>query len=104
MRIGVDATSWSNKRGFGRFARNAVTRLVELDRDATYVLYIDEQSAGGAALPEGAEVSRFQLQRTPSEAASAGSRRPPGHPPRQSLQGRRRRLAAFPLPPGHPHF
>ena len=33
MRVGVDATSWDNRRGFGRFTRNAVGRLVELDAE-----------------------------------------------------------------------
>ena len=45
LRVGVDATSWVNRRGYGRFARNAVGRLVALDNSSTYVLYIDEQSA-----------------------------------------------------------
>jgi glycosyltransferase involved in cell wall biosynthesis len=50
MRVGVDATSWSNRRGFGRFARNAVGRLVERDRGNDYVLYVDPH-ANGFALP-----------------------------------------------------
>ena len=50
MRVGVDATTWSNRRGFGRFARNAVSRLVERDRDTEYVLYVDPH-ANGFPLP-----------------------------------------------------
>jgi alpha-1,3-rhamnosyl/mannosyltransferase len=42
MRIGVDATSWNNRRGYGRFARNAVGRLVALDSETEYVLYAGE--------------------------------------------------------------
>lgn len=53
MRVGIDATSWSNRRGFGRFVRNVVGRLVELDRSTSYVLYLD-QSDGAVALPAGA--------------------------------------------------
>jgi glycosyltransferase involved in cell wall biosynthesis len=53
MRVGVDATSWSNRRGFGRFARNAVQRLVERDPGTEYVLYVLPH-ANGYALPEGA--------------------------------------------------
>jgi glycosyltransferase involved in cell wall biosynthesis len=55
VRIGVDATSWSNRRGFGRFARNAVGRLVERDHVNEYVLYVDPQ-ANGFPLPPGAVV------------------------------------------------
>ena len=53
MRIGVDATSWVNRRGYGRFARNALTRLVALDGEATYVFVIDEASAPSVELPAG---------------------------------------------------
>ena len=38
MRVGVDATSWVNRRGYGRFARNAVGRLVAVDSRTAYVL------------------------------------------------------------------
>jgi glycosyltransferase involved in cell wall biosynthesis len=75
MRVGVDATSWLNRRGYGRFARNVVTRLVELDPETTYVLYIDEQSADTADLPSGAVKRRVDLRRPPAEAASADSSR-----------------------------
>src|SRR5206468_2100998 len=54
MRIGVDATSWDNRRGYGRFARNAVGRLVALDRETAYVFYV----AGGVELPESATARR----------------------------------------------
>jgi glycosyltransferase involved in cell wall biosynthesis len=55
MRVGVDATSWSNRRGFGRFARNAVSRLVERDPETEYLLYVLPQ-ANGYDLPDGASV------------------------------------------------
>ena len=38
MRIGIDATSWDNPRGYGRFARNAVGELVARDPATTYVM------------------------------------------------------------------
>jgi glycosyltransferase involved in cell wall biosynthesis len=38
MRVGVDATAFGNRHGDGRFARNAVRRLVELDEDSEFVL------------------------------------------------------------------
>ena len=63
-RVGVDATSWLNRRGFGRFARNAVTRLVELDRERTYVLFMDEQDAGVVPVPAAAERRQVRLRRT----------------------------------------
>jgi glycosyltransferase involved in cell wall biosynthesis len=75
MRVGVDATSWANRRGFGRFARNAVGRLVELDHETDYVFFIDEQSADSAVLPPGGHERRVMLGAPPAEAAAAGSSR-----------------------------
>jgi len=74
-RVGVDATSWVNRRGYGRFARNAVGRLVARDESATYVLYIDDESAAGAELPAAAEIRRVRLGRAPSVAAAAPAAR-----------------------------
>lgn len=61
MRVGIDATSWSNRRGFGRFLRNVVARLVELDHERTYVLFLDDSSAASGGLPAQAEQRRLPL-------------------------------------------
>jgi glycosyltransferase involved in cell wall biosynthesis len=98
LRVGVDATSWVNRRGFGRFARNAVSRLVERDQNTTYVLFIDEWSADGASLPAGAEVCRVSLAHAPSQAAAAGSSRSVGDLLRLTRAVRRERLDAFLFP------
>jgi glycosyltransferase involved in cell wall biosynthesis len=66
VRVGVDATSWCNRRGFGRFVRNAVGRLVEVDRATTYVLYADDAVADSGLLPAGAEQRRVSLSGTVS--------------------------------------
>lgn len=75
MRVGVDATSWTNRRGFGRFARNAVGRLVELDGDSSYVFFADRQGAEGAGLPARAELRLVGAGGSRSLAASSGSTR-----------------------------
>jgi len=77
MRVGVDATSWVNRRGYGRFARNALARLVALDGDTTYVFVIDDETARTVQLPPGAERLTVALSRPPTAAASADSYRPP---------------------------
>ena len=77
MRIGVDATSWVNRRGYGRFARNALTKLVELDGETEYVFVIDEESARSAELPEGAGRLAVAVSRPPASATAADSYRPP---------------------------
>ena len=75
IRVGVDATSWTNRRGFGRFTRNVVPRLIARDTDAEYVLYLDEETSRTALLPAGAKERLVPLTEAPSRAAAAGSRR-----------------------------
>ncbi len=104
LRVGVDATSWVNRRGFGRFARNAVGRLVELDHETTYVLYIDEESAAVADLPDGVETRRVTLRRPPSKAAAAGSSRGIRDLLRLTRAVRRDTLDAFVFPSVYTYF
>ena len=104
MRVGVDATSWANRRGFGRFARNAVGRLVELDQETEYVFFIDEQSADSATLPAGARERRVRLKASPSEAAAAGSSRPLLDLFRLSRAVRADKLDAFLFPSVYTYF
>ncbi|MFK7730317.1 MAG: glycosyltransferase family 4 protein, partial [Pseudomonadales bacterium] len=42
MKIGIDATCWWNNRGFGRFTRELLTALFNLDTDHSYVLFVDQ--------------------------------------------------------------
>lgn len=94
-RVGIDATGWVNRRGYGRFARNAVRSLVARDPDTTYVLYIDDDTADEAELPAGVETRRVSLREAPSRAASADASRPVGDLLRLARAVRRDRLDAF---------
>jgi glycosyltransferase involved in cell wall biosynthesis len=98
MRIGVDATSWTNRRGFGRFTRNSVERLVALDPETTYVLLLDAASAAAADLPLDAERLVVPLDRPASEAASADSNRGLLDLVRLARAARAARLDAFLFP------
>jgi len=102
--VGIDATSWVNRRGFGRFTRNAVTRLVQRDPATTYVLYIDEETAVHSDLPAGAEVRRVPLRRPPSQAASAHSSRSLGDVLAMTLAVRRDALDVFLFPSLQTYF
>jgi glycosyltransferase involved in cell wall biosynthesis len=104
MRVGVDATSWGNRRGFGRFARNAVGRLVEVDSETDYVFFIDEQSAEAAALPAGGRERRVRLKAPPSEAAAAGSSRSLADLLRLVRAVRQDRLDVFLFPSVYTYF
>jgi glycosyltransferase involved in cell wall biosynthesis len=102
VRVGIDAASWANRRGFGRFTRNAVGRLLELDHDTTYVLYIDERGADEAGLPDGVEQRRVRLHGR-SEPAAAEARRP-ADLLRLARAVRRRDVDAFLFPSVYTYF
>jgi glycosyltransferase involved in cell wall biosynthesis len=104
MRIGVDATSWVNRRGYGRFVRNAIRRLVDLDPDTRYVFVIDEASAETAELPGGSETLRVAVSRPPGEAASAASYRSPADLARLGAVTSRAGFDAFLFPSLYTYF
>src|ERR671930_74636 len=62
-RVGIDAMGWTIRRGYGRFERNALSRLVEIDPETTYVFYVGEASADG--LPVGAEHRVVRIRGVP---------------------------------------
>jgi alpha-1,3-rhamnosyl/mannosyltransferase len=74
MRIGVDATCWFNRRGYGRFARALLTATLELDRENRYTFFTDSDSAE-FPLPAGVEVVRVPTDVPTVKAASADGRR-----------------------------
>ena len=74
MRIGIDATCWPNRRGYGRFARSLVTATLALDRTNEYVFYIDDESPE-FPLPAGVRVERIATRVPTVRAAGAQGRR-----------------------------
>lgn len=75
MRIGVDACCWSNQRGYGRFTRELLSALIEIDKKNEYVFFIDQQSVSQGGYPNGVEVMVAPTKVSPTEAASASGRR-----------------------------
>ncbi len=75
MRVGVDLTSWPNRRGYGRFTRGLIRALLEVDRDSDYVLFVDSQTFADGGLPQGARIIVAPTRIAPSRAASATARR-----------------------------
>lgn len=39
MRVGIDATCWANRRGYGRFARELLTALLASDKKRDYIMW-----------------------------------------------------------------
>ncbi len=74
MRIGVDATCWANRRGYGRHARSLLTAAVSLDRSNRYVFFLDA-GQDASDLPPGVEVVRVRTVTPAVQAASSGGHR-----------------------------
>ena len=76
MRIGVDASCWMNRRGYGRYTRELVRTLVRVDRDNEYWLFLDAETARRSEdLPDGAHRVVVGTARPAAEAAAASGRR-----------------------------
>ena len=54
IQVGIDASSWGNERGFGRFTRSLVFALAERDRGFRYTLLFD--TPPDRPVPPGVEV------------------------------------------------
>lgn len=74
MRIGVDATCWHNRRGYGRHARALLRALVRLDTSNRYTLLMDSTEAAEPA-PVECDVRILQSSVPTVQAASAQGRR-----------------------------
>jgi glycosyltransferase involved in cell wall biosynthesis len=74
MRIGVDATCWQNRRGYGRHARALLHALVRLDAGREYKFFVDSPEDSGT-LPRGCESRILSASVPAAQAASAKGRR-----------------------------
>lgn len=45
MKIGVDASCWPNKRGYGRYAQELLRALLAFDKENEYWMFLDARSA-----------------------------------------------------------
>jgi glycosyltransferase involved in cell wall biosynthesis len=75
MRIGVDACTWNNRRGFGRFTRELLEAVLAVDKTNEYLFFIDSESAESNGFPSNVKTIIAQTQVSPMEAASASGRR-----------------------------
>lgn len=75
MRIGVDATCWGNKRGFGRFTTELLDALLEIDTTNEYLFFVDGGTANGHIVPANVKKIVASTQVPQVIAASADGRR-----------------------------
>ena len=104
MRIGVDATCWQNKRGYGRFTRELLEAVLEVDKTNEYLFFVDPATAESGQLPPG--VRRIVIETTvaPIEAASAEGRRSLGDIWAMSREVMRHKLDVFFFPTVYSYF
>jgi alpha-1,3-rhamnosyl/mannosyltransferase len=67
IHVGVDATTWTNDRGFGRFTRELLTALAARQTGFRYTLLFDQPP--NAALPDGLDVVCASTSRSLNESA-----------------------------------
>lgn len=75
MKIGVDASCWGNKRGFGRFTRELLEALLEIDAGNEYLFFIDSNTDEGESIPPQVKKIVAETQASQVQAASADGRR-----------------------------
>ena len=76
MKIGIDAACWWNNRGFGRFTREVLTALFELESGHHFYLFAD-QPLEELTRFENVSVIQVSTSRPTTEAAVADSSRSP---------------------------
>ena len=75
MRVGVEACTWANRRGYGRFTRELVSAMVGQHPEHRFVLVVDGHTARECSFPEDAETLVVATSAQPTKAAAAdGSR------------------------------
>ncbi|MFQ5745750.1 MAG: glycosyltransferase family 4 protein [Gemmatimonadota bacterium] len=105
MRIGVDATCWANRRGYGRFTRELLRACVELAPDDRFVCLLDPASAGSFDLEgENVEVVSVHQRVSPTEAAAADGNRSPRDMLRLASAAARTRVDVFFCPSVYTFF
>lgn len=75
MIIGVDASCFGNKRGFGRFTADLFDSLLAIDTKNHYVFFADRETSESGALPAGVDVVVANTKVSPVKAAAASGRR-----------------------------
>ena len=104
LQIGIDGTSWTDRRGIGRYTRSLLTALARRSDSHHYVAFIDPETAARSEFPSAFEKIVVPTRRPPSRAASPSSRRDVRDVLRMSLAVARRSLDVFFFPSTFGYF
>jgi glycosyltransferase involved in cell wall biosynthesis len=78
LTIGIDASCWTNRRGYGRYTRELLRAILDLDAANQYWLFLDADTAAQSPdLPQHPRVRRIvaETSQAAAQAASAGGHR-----------------------------
>jgi glycosyltransferase involved in cell wall biosynthesis len=103
--IGIDASTWSNRRGFGRFTRSLLREMLERRNGSPMILVTDDDNElTSYASPPDIVVHRVQTGRPVARAAGAASSRSVRDLLRMSLSVSRLRTGAFLFPTSYSYY
>jgi alpha-1,3-rhamnosyl/mannosyltransferase len=102
LHVGVDATSWANERGFGRFTRSLVTTLAGRDRGFRYTLLFDRRPSG--ELPAKATVLCATTGESLAAATAGEAARSPAYLLGMARLARKERFDLFFFPAVYSYF
>ena len=72
MRVGIDASCWTNSRGYGRYARELINAILDVDQQNSYTLFLDAATERlSPDLPVRAKRVIVQTGSAASQAAAA---------------------------------
>lgn len=98
MRIGIEACTWANRRGYGRFTRQLVSAMVERHPEHEFVLVVDGHTARECTFPDRASTLVVETTEQPTQAAAADGSRSLKDIWRMSRASTRARFDAFLFP------
>ncbi len=102
LHVGIDATCWSNDRGFGRFTRELVKALARRQSNVRYTLVFDQLPE--TDLPTGVKVLTAASRDNLSTTAVGASSRPAGYMLRMGRLAGRTKFDVFFFPAVYSYF
>jgi glycosyltransferase involved in cell wall biosynthesis len=104
MQIGVDATCWGNRRGYGRFTRELFDAILRIDNSNHYLFFVDEETSFDSTLPSSVQKVVVRTKQSPIKAASANGSRSLKDILAMSREVLRHRLDVFFFPAVYSYF
>jgi glycosyltransferase involved in cell wall biosynthesis len=104
LRVGIDGSAWTDRRGIGRYTRSLLTALAQRSDPHRYVLFVDVQTARATDLPAAFETVVVATGQRPAQAVSPSSRRRLSDVLRMSCAAARQPLDVFFFPSVFSYF